>query len=234
MKIIAMVPARVNSKRVKMKNLRYLGDRPLVAHVLDTCRKSTVFDEIYLNSDDLIFREIADRFGASFYHRPKEFAAPDVTNDIFMEDFLRNTPCDYVVQVNPTSPFLTVDDIHGVTEFMLSNDYGTVQCVKAERIEALYDDLPLNFDPMKIMPESQNLTPAVLFSSGIMCFRRETYLDNMRKHGAATYGGSASIGYYELTGYSTIDIDYEDDFRLAAVVYELSQKKRHAPPPGTT
>ena len=52
----------------------------------------------------------------------------------------------------------------------------------------------------------------------------------MATYGAATYGGSASIGYYELNGFSMIDIDYEDDFRLAEVVYEMLNRHRHPAP----
>jgi CMP-N-acetylneuraminic acid synthetase/quercetin dioxygenase-like cupin family protein len=229
MRIVAMIPARVNSKRIPMKNLRYLGDKPLVSHVLETARRSQVFDEVYLNSDDVIFSDIATQYGVSFYHRPSQFAAPHVTNDLFMEDFLKKIECDYVIQLNPTSPFLTVDDIRGFKEFMIGNGHHTVQGVKAERIEGLFAGNPLNFDPTKIMPESQHLTPVMLFSSGIMGFNRDTYFDNMRVYGAATYGGSASIGYYELTGYSTIDIDYEDDFRMAEIVDAHLRRTEHPP-----
>ena len=229
MRVVAMIPARLNSQRVKLKNLRYLGDKPLVAHVIDTCVKSGAFDEIYLNSDEPIFKDIALAHGVSFYHRPKEFAADDVTNDLFMEDFLKKTPCDYVIQVNTTSPFLTVEDVRGFKEFMIAGGHHTVQAVKSEKIEGLFDGQPLNFDPTKIMPESQYLRPVTLYSSGIMGFKRDTYFENMKTYGAATYGGSASIGYYELKGFSTVDIDYEDDFQLAEIVYELLNTKSRKP-----
>ena len=58
-KIIAMIPARLGSKRIKNKNLRLLGNKPLIAHVIEAAIKADVFDEIYINSESDIFEEIA-------------------------------------------------------------------------------------------------------------------------------------------------------------------------------
>ena len=54
MKVIAMIPARLGSKRVKNKNLRLLGGKPLIAHVIETVKETNIFDEIYINSDGTI------------------------------------------------------------------------------------------------------------------------------------------------------------------------------------
>ena len=230
MNVVCMIPARLGSQRIKKKALRYLGDKPLVAHVIETCTKADIFDRIYLNSENLIFKQIAERYRISFYHRDKKLAASNVTNDLFVEDFLKHIECQYVIQVNPTSPFITVDDLIHFKKLLLEGKYGTIQSIKSEKIEALYESKPLNYDPKKIMPKSQDLKPVMLYSSGIMGFRRDTYLKNMTELGAATYGGNESVGYYELKGFSTIDIDYEEDFLLAEVVYDfLAQKTRKTP-----
>lgn len=221
-----MIPARLGSKRVKMKNLRYLGDKPLVAHVIDACKASGVFDAIYLNSDDEIFAQVAKDNGISFYRRDPKFAAPDVTNDLFMEDFLKNTDCDYAIQVNPTSPFITSDDIRSVKDLLIEKGHHTVQSVKYEKIEGIFNGKPLNYDPTRIMPESQKLEPVILYSSGVMGFKKDVYFDNMKKYGAATYGGTMDIGYHEIKGFATIDIDWEEDFQLAEVVWEFLHKHK--------
>lgn len=212
-----MIPARLNSSRISRKNLRMLGDKPLVAHVLATAIKSKLFDEVYLNSADLEFKSIAEKYNARFYLRDKKYAESHVTNDEFMHDFLQHVDCDSVVQMNTTSPFVTEADIQSVIDLLKSGSE-TVQSIKQERIEAIFKDSPLNYDPLKIMPESQNLEPVYLYSSGIMGFQKKRYLENMQKLGAATYGGEGSIGYHLMKGYATIDIDYEEHFQLAEVV----------------
>ena len=182
MRVVCMIPARIGSKRIVKKNLRYLGDKPLVAHVIGTCKKANIFDEIYLNSDALVFKAIADEYGIAFYHRDKKFAAPNVTNDLFMEDFLKHIECGYVIQVNPTSPFITENDLTGFKDKMLDEGFDTVQSIKFERIEAIFKGKHLNYDPLKIMPESQDLEPVMLYSSGIMGFKKGVYLENMEKY----------------------------------------------------
>lgn len=230
MRIVCAIPARVGSTRVSKKNLRYLGDKPLVAHVIETCKKANIFDEIYLNSEALIFKTIADNYDISFYHRDEKLAASNITTDLIMEDFLNHVECDYVIQVNPTSPFVTVEDLIGFKEKMLREGYATMQSVKLERIEGLFKGQYLNYDPMKIMPPSENLEPVILYSSGIMGFKRDVYQKNMKELGAATYGGGGSIGYYELVGFSTLDIDYEEDFQLAEVICRFLKLKTHYEP----
>lgn len=206
----------MGSKRVKNKNLRLLGGKPLICHVIETCKKAKVFDDIYINSESDLFKPIAEQYGAKFYKRPEYLASDTATNDEFVFDFIKNVPCDIIIQVNPTSPFITVDDIKGFVNSMLSLD--TLLSVKEEQIEALYGFKPLNYDPMGPMPRSQDLKPIHLFSSGIMGWRVNEYLNNMAHLGCATYGGKGNTAYYTLRGISTVDIDTEEDFQLAEAI----------------
>jgi len=45
-----MIPVRMGSKRVKNKNIRLLGEKPLVRHIIDAAKNSKYLTEIYLNS----------------------------------------------------------------------------------------------------------------------------------------------------------------------------------------
>ena len=55
-----MIPARLGSKRVLKKNLRIIGNQPLISYIIDIVKTCKIFDEIYLNSESEIFRNIAD------------------------------------------------------------------------------------------------------------------------------------------------------------------------------
>ena len=51
--IACFIPIKENSKRVKGKNLRNLGNKPLYRHILDKCTK--VFNNVFVDTDsDLI------------------------------------------------------------------------------------------------------------------------------------------------------------------------------------
>ena len=52
--------------------------------------------------------------------------------------------------------------------------------------------------------------------------------DNMKNYGCAYHGGNGKIGYYQLKGLATIDIDNEDDFLLAeAIIVALKKQKKN-------
>lgn len=226
--IVAMIPCRLGSQRVVKKNVRYLGAKLLCEWVIAACQQAGVFDAIYLNSEALVFQDIARKNGISFYQRPEQFATSSATNDEFALDFIQKIPCDILVQVNPTSPFTDPADIRALVAMFQDGGYQTVHTVKAEQIEALFEGRPLNFDPVKPMPRSQDLQPAHVFTSSIMAWDTAHFQQHMRELGCAVYGGRGKIGYYTVKGMATLDIDNEFDFQVAeAFVNRQSQEPRY-------
>jgi hypothetical protein len=59
-KIVAMIPARIGSERLKKKNLALLNKKPLIYYAIHAAKKSKIFKEIYINSDDKVFKKIYD------------------------------------------------------------------------------------------------------------------------------------------------------------------------------
>jgi CMP-N-acetylneuraminic acid synthetase len=218
MKIYAMIPCRLGSKRIPKKNLRLLGDKTLSQWVASTVKETDLFDEIYINSEADIFEKVAQQVGVKYYKRPEQYATDSATNDEFALDFINAFEFDVLVQINPTSPFLSKEDIINFISEFKSKNLQTLHTVKNEKIEGLYEGTPLNFDPLKPMPPSQLLTPVKLFSSSIMAWNVKKFRENMTAYNCAVYGGDGSIGYFPLTGFSSLDIDNEIDFKMAEII----------------
>lgn len=225
-KIVAMIPARLGSQRIPKKNLRLLGDKVLTQWVAKACIDAGVFDEIYINSESDVFKKIAEDIGVKFYQRPDQLSTNSATNDDFGLDFMNNINCDVLVQVNPTSPFTSPDDIKGVVDMFILGGYQTIHTVKDESIEGLFEGRPLNFDPLKQMPPSQELIPIKIFTSSIMAWDTKKFKENMKNTGCAVYGGDGHIGYYTIKGAGMIDIDNEKDFYLAEAVMKMNEIKQ--------
>ena len=119
MKIIAMIPARLGSKRVPKKNLRLLNGRPLISYSIETAVKSKIFDEVYVNSESNIFSKIAEEYGAKFYKRPSFLSKDSTNNDQFCIDFLNNITGDILIQILPTSPLISSLEIKNFVNHML-------------------------------------------------------------------------------------------------------------------
>ena len=225
MKLIAMIPARLSSQRVKLKNLRKLREKPLVSYIIESALNSDAFEKVYINSEAEIFREIADMYGIEFYKRPDQLASNSATNDDFAYDFIKNVNPKILIQLLPTSPFLTPAEINNFINEMLQRDFETMISVKNVQIECLFNGKPLNFNQKDQTQPAQTLLPIQAYACSIMGWNCETYKRNMKEYGAAYHGGDGKIGYFTLTGYSTVDIDNEEDFKLAEAILLAKEQK---------
>ena len=172
MKIVAMIPARLGSKRIIKKNIRLLNDVPLIKYIIRAAKAAECFDEIYLNSESDIFAKIAEEENISFYKRPAHLSTDSATNDEFTEDFLKNTSCDGVVQLLSTSPFISPEEISNFTTKFVEENLDTLISVSNQQIECIYDDTPINFNQKKLSPPSQDLKPVQPYACGLMAWKK--------------------------------------------------------------
>ena len=109
--MVALIPARVGSKRVPGKNIRPLGGHPLIAYSIASALESGVFARVIVSTDSPEIAEIARSYGAEVpFLRPAEFAG-DTSPDIEWVDFTLNEldrlgeQYDCFSILRPTSPF---------------------------------------------------------------------------------------------------------------------------------
>lgn len=223
MSLICMIPARLGSKRVPKKNLRYLGPKPLICYVIESAIQSKKFDAIYINSDGVIFKEIADRYGIDFYLRESRFADDEANNDEFARDFLQNVKCDRLVQLLPTSPFIKADTITRFVNLMIQSDSRTCVSVARHQIASLIDQRPLNFSYDESHIRSQDMKPVFTYATVLMGWQSDYFLQAMEKFGFAYHGQENNVDFFEVEGLETIDIDNESDFELAEAVLPYFQ-----------
>jgi len=231
LKIVAMIPARIGSKRIPKKNLRLIDGQPLISYILKTIKKTDLFDEIYLNADDEIFEKIANEYDVKFYNRDKNLASDSSTNDEFMYDFMNNIESDVVIQILPTSPLLTKEEIVDFVNYMIHNKLETLVSVEHKQIGSVYNNKPINFDKFKKNPPSQEMEPIKAYATALMGWESNSFKKNIEKYGCAYHGGDSIIDYYELKGLSTIDIDNEEDFILASnIIKSLKNTNKNEEP----
>lgn len=222
-----MIPARLGSKRVPKKNLRLILGKPLIAYCIEAARQAGVFEEIYVNSESRIFGDIAEEYGVQFYQRPAQLASDETINDAFAFDFVKNVPGDVLVQLLPTSPLITPEEIRGFVSYMLDGGYDTLVSVESHQIACVYKGRPVNFHLTEPHRSSQTMEPVQSYATVLMAWTYHSFVENMNKHGCAYHGGTGRTGYYVLSGLSTIDIDNEADFQLAEVALRYRQNPEH-------
>ena len=114
--VVAIIPARGGSKSVPNKNIRPLGDKPLMAWSIEIAHAAELIDAVVVTTDSDEIAEVARDYGASVISRPTHLA----TDDALVIDAIRHAigawrekgrPMDVAVLLEPTCPFRSVEDI---------------------------------------------------------------------------------------------------------------------------
>ena len=226
-KIVAVVPARFGSERVRCKALRLLAGNPLMYYVLNTLTQCGSFDEIYVNSESDLIGEVAKRYGTRYYKRPPELATSASLIDEYIYEFLTNIPCDVLAIVNPTSPFLTAAEIDGAVDHFLGNNFDTQLACTTVRTHSFVDGVPVNFSTAGKHPRSQDIPPVQALNFAVTIWNAPSFMKQFCEKGYAVYTGR--LGFYAFHGLSTIDIDWEEDFALADVLMANRDRLSHSP-----
>lgn len=212
MKIIAMIPARLGSKRIPKKNLRYLDGKPLIQHVVDLAKESGVFDEIWVNSESKELGQLAKKLEVNFHERPANLANDTATNQQFTEEFLKNHDCDYVIMVNTTSPLLKKETICEFVSFLKANSYDTIFSVVEEKAETFYQDKPLNFS-LQEKVNSQLLEPTSKIVWALTAWKKDVFLEACAQKKCGVFYGN--YGLFSIPKDECIDLDTEEDWNIA-------------------
>src|SRR4051794_7930914 len=110
--LLAIVPARGGSKGVPQKNLRLLGDRPLIAYTAEAILASGVADRMVVSSDSDEVLRWAELHGYEASRRPAELSGDDTTLSDVAAHVADELEWEGDVGVfQPTSPFRTSDSI---------------------------------------------------------------------------------------------------------------------------
>ena len=221
-KIVALVPARLGSKRVKAKNLRLIAGKPLIYYIIQTLKQCESFDEVFVNSESELFGQVARRYGVSFYKRPPELATSESMIDEYIHEFLTHVECDVLAVVNPTSPFLTNEEIDRSIDHFLDNDFDTQLACTDVRTHCFLNGRAINFSTDGLHPRSQDLEPVKALNFAVTVWDSKKFVKQFEEKGHGVYTGK--LGFFAFGGFSAIDVDWEEDFVLAEIILE-NQKR---------
>lgn len=118
-RVFALIPARGGSKGIPRKNLSILGNETLVGRIIWKAIKSSLFDEVFISSDSEEILSLGNELGAKKVKRPNNLASDSsqarevVSHAIHFFDTqnLLFTKNDWIVYLQPTSPFIEVTTI---------------------------------------------------------------------------------------------------------------------------
>ncbi len=206
MKIIAIMPIKLNNERLPGKNVMQLGGIPLLQHQLIAVRDANVAEEIYVYcSNDAICEYLPE--GVEFLKRSEELDLPTSNFSQIFGAFSDEKPADIYIYVHATAPFITVETIKECVRAVISGEYDSAFCAVKIQDFLWKDGEPLNFDAQNI-PRSQDIEPIYRETSGVYVFTKDVFAKYHRRIGKKPY-------IKEVSFKEAVDINNPEDFKLA-------------------
>ena len=214
--IVAIVPVRGGSKRVKDKNIRPFAGTTLLDIKLETLKKVSGIDNIIVSSDDARLLTIAEKHGVDVHRREEYYASDECTNSEFFSNLAEVLGYYDNIMYSPvTCPLISIDTYRSaISKFQECDNLVTTSLVKHH---LWLDGKPLNYD-IKDSPNSQDLPNIMQITYGISLISREL----MSEYKNIV---SESPEFYVLDEIESVDIDTMLDFRLAEHLYMQLNKK---------
>jgi CMP-N,N'-diacetyllegionaminic acid synthase len=226
-KILAIIGARSGSKELINKNIRKLGNKPLMAWIIGAAKKSKLINRVIVSTDSVKYAKIANKFGAETPTlRPKQLAkdnSRELDFIIHMLNYLdkkENFKPDIIVRLLATCPFQKPKDIDKLIKLVLKNKYDSAVIIskarqhpeKALKIVGNKNKRLVSYINNKGTDVGSNnnrqaYTQAYFRANVIACRP-----DVIKKNNSLT---SKKVGYLIISQSNAIDIDNEIDFKIA-------------------
>ena len=216
-KIVALLPMKANSERVKGKNFREFNGKPLFRWTLDTLLAIKEIDQVIINTDA---REILAENGLVetdrivIRDRKKEICGDMVSMNLIIEDDVNNVNADIYLMTHTTNPLMTAITVGGALEsFQTQKNSGDADSLfTVDKIQTRFyreDCSAVNHDPDNLL-RTQDLEPWFEENSNLYIFTKEAF-DKTN----ARIGENPMM--YETSKFESIDIDTPDDWDFAIV-----------------
>tara|TARA_Y100001970_G_scaffold286159_1_gene407663 strand:- start:27108 stop:27824 length:717 start_codon:yes stop_codon:yes gene_type:complete len=220
--VIAMIPARIGSQRLKYKNLALINDKPLIYYSINAAKKSGIFDKIVLNSDSSIFQFVAKKYKIDFYQRPNKLGKSNVLSDDVVLDFINKYEYSTIVWVNPIAPLQTGNQIRKTVKYFLKNKYNSLITVNKKHTHFIYNKKPINFKLNKKFNKTQDLKPLYEMNYSLMMWNTKSFKQSMKRNNFAITHGKFS--FYPSDKLSSFIIKDEKDLFIVEKIISSFNK----------
>ena len=229
---IAIIPARIGSKRIKKKNIKKFNKLPIIYYSIKAALKSKLFDDVVVSTDSKEIAKIAITLGANVpFLRSKKLSGDKVPIIDVISDTIDNYTKRYDKKILfaccilPTAPMIQVDDIKLGLKKILTKKYTYVFSASQfeyplQRAFVLGNKGYLKkYSPVYIRKRSQDLAN-VYFDAGMFYWASaDTWLN--KKMIFSKYTSIINIPRWRVQ-----DIDNIDDWKRSEAMSNIIRKKK--------
>lgn len=219
--VVAFLPMRKGSQRVKNKNIKVFSDiiGGLTFIKISQLLKVKKIDKIIISTNDEEVKTIAKSFNDNkiiIDDRPESLASSETLTD----DLIKYVPSiikdGVVLWTHVTSPFVTDEIYTDMIDkyFQTNTNFDSLMSVTKIQKFIWNENSPVNYDKEKEKwPRTQTIKPMYEINSGAFIASVNTYLKCEDRIGEKPF-------LYELGDKQAFDIDWQDDFDIAEVLWD--------------
>lgn len=219
-KIIALLPMKANSERVKGKNFKIFNGKPLFRWTLDTLLAIEEIDQVIINTDAreiLSQHDLVDNDRIYIRDRKADICGDMVSMNLVIEDDVKNVDADIYLMTHTTNPLITKKTVKSALDsFQMKKNNGSADSLfTVDRVQTRFyrkDCSAVNHNPDNLL-RTQDLEPWFEENSNLYIFTKEAFFHNNARIGAKPM-------MFETPKFESIDIDTPEDWDFGIAISE--------------
>ena len=207
MKIVAIIPIKSKSTRVRRKNfIKIRGNKPLYRFFLEKVIKCN-FDQIYVDTDSIEIINYCKKNKINFIKRKKFLAKDNANGNDLLNYHAKIIQSDLYFQLFITAPLLSVKTINKCIH-LLKTKKKIDSIFTCHKIFSWFwfQNKPVNYKP-NVLPRSQDAKPIIMETTGLYGIRKKTLKKLKCRIGNKPF-------FYEVSKKESLDLDTKEDFKI--------------------
>lgn len=223
--ILALIPARSGSVRIKNKNLKKILGKPLIEYSIDEAKKSKTLHSIFISSDSNTIKKIAKKKNCIFIKRPKKYCTNkskmiEVIKHAFSFFKKKKINCNLLVLLQPTSPLRTAIDIDRAVRLLLNNNKAD-SLVSVTKVPHCYLEAFLMIKKKNFLKSYYHVNEKKMnISKKLSLFARNgpsIFITRLKKFKNDSLYDNKILAY-EMCKTKSVDINEKNDLELAKIL----------------
>ena len=207
-KIVAIIPIKSKSKRVKNKNFKIINKKPLYHFLLSKLKRCN-FDEIFIDSDSPIIEKYCKKNNFKFIKRLPKLALDSANGNDLLNYHAKVIDADIYFQLFVTAPLLSVNTINKCIK-ILKNSKTNDSILTTKKIFSWFwfKKKPINYSP-RLLPRSQDAQPIIQETTGLYGIKKNALKSFKCRIGKKPF-------FFDTPANESIDLDNKEDFEILA------------------
>ena len=214
MKTVAIVPMKLNNRRLPQKNTRqFTNGKPLCYYILSTLLTVEGIDDVYVYCSNPDIKEFIPE-GIKYLKRSTSLDQDTTKINEVLSSFADDVDADIYVMTHTTAPFMTKESLEKGLNAVKSGNYDSAFAAKKLQDFLWKDGKPFNYE-LNNIPRTQDLPSLYEETSGFYIYNRDVIKKLNRR-----IGDNPCV--VEVSEIESIDIDELEDFIIADAIYNYN------------